>query len=312
VSTPVLLVGFGPRGRHWHRVVRSRRGCDAAGVVDPDPAALAEAERLGLRGFTTLEEAFASTGAGAAVVCSPPTLHAAQAVACLEAGRRVLVEKPLALSLADAIAVADASERARLPAIVGHNFRHRPLERAIRGALDRGTIGELRTAHVATARPAVTADGVHTPLWDLAVHHLDLLRLRFGGAPELVEASLAESAGGVIYSVRLQWARARADYWLREGASVYHHAEWLEGSGGALRAVDGRAWLVTAGRRPQRLRAPRGPAPEQVLLEALLAGGTSALDARESLDTIAVLEAAVLSIEEGAAVRPRGVAAAPA
>ena len=312
MSAAVLLVGFGRRGRDWHRAVRSRRGCGPAGVVDPDPAALTEAERLRLRGFTSLDEAFAATDAATAVVCSPPALHAAQAVACLEAGRRVLVEKPLALSLADAIAVADASERARLPAIVGHNFRHRPLERAIRGALDSGAIGELRAANVATARPAVRADGQHAPLWDLAVHHLDLLRLRFGGPPVAVEATRAESAGGVTYSVRLHWARASADYWLREGASVYHHSEWLEGSAGALRAVDGQAWLVAATRRPQRLRAPRGPEPERVLLDALLAGGTSALDARESLDTIAVVEAAVQSIEERRSVRPAGLAAAPA
>jgi predicted dehydrogenase len=247
-------------------------------------------------------------------VCSPPELHAAQAVACLEAGRRVLVEKPLALSLADATAVAEASERAGLPAVIGHNFRHRPLERAIRGALDRGAIGELRAAHVVSARPAVGVDGEHTPLWDLAVHHLDLLRLRLGGPPERVDARRSESAAGVTYSVRLEWARASADYWLREGASVYHNAEWLEGSGGAVTAVDGRAWLVTTSRRPRRLRAPRGPTPERVLLDALLGDGreADAVGARESLDTIATVEAAVRSIALGGPVRPADLAGAPA
>jgi predicted dehydrogenase len=312
VSDGVLLIGFGRRGRDWHRAVRSRRGCEPSGIVDPDPTALAEAERLGLTAFASLDDALGATGAAAAIVSSPPALHAAQAVACLEAGRRVLVEKPLAMSLADAAAIADASERAGLAAVVGHNFRHRPPERAIRAALDRGAIGEIRTAHVATARPAVAPDGEHTPLWDLAVHHLDLLRLRLGGPPETVEATRVESADGATYTVRLEWARAGADYWLREGASVYHHAEWLEGSDGAVRVVDGRAWLVTTRRRPQRLRAPHAPVPERVLLDALLGGNARPFDARESLDTIAIVEAAVRSIALGAPVRPADLAGATA
>jgi predicted dehydrogenase len=49
VSAGVLVVGFGRRGRDWHETVRSRRGCHAVAVVDPDPAARAEAEQLGLR-----------------------------------------------------------------------------------------------------------------------------------------------------------------------------------------------------------------------------------------------------------------------
>jgi predicted dehydrogenase len=317
VSTGVLLVGFGRRGRDWLRALRSRRGCEPAGAVDPDPAALEEAERRGLRGFATLDDALGATAAGAAIVCSPPALHASQAVECLEAQRRVLVEKPVALSLADAAAVAGAAERAGLPAVAAHNFRHRPLERAIRHALAGGAIGDLRTVQVASGRPAAPADGEHAPLWDLGVHHLDLLRTRLGGPPEQVEARRVDSAGGITYSMRLEWADAGADYWLREGTSVYHHAEWLEGSGGALRVVDGRVWLVTATSRPRRLRAARGPAPERVLLDALLNGSAAArdgrepLDVRESLDTIAIVEAAVRSIAENTPVRPAGLAGAP-
>jgi predicted dehydrogenase len=310
VNGRVLLVGFGRRGRDWHGALASRRGTECAGAVDPDPDVLAHAERLGLAAFKTLDDALDATDAAAVIVCSPPALHAAQAVACLDSGRRVLVEKPLALSLADATAVADASDRAGLPAVVGHNFRHRSVERAIRAALDSRAIGELRTVHMSSARPAGPPDGDHRPLWDLAVHHFDLLRLRLGGVPDSVEARVARSEGSVTYTARLEWRRASADYWLHEGASVYHNAEWLEGSHGAVRALDGRAWLVSTRRRPRRLRAPRGPGPEQVLLDALLEGDARAFDARESLGTVAVVEAAVRSIETGAPVRPGDLARA--
>jgi predicted dehydrogenase len=155
-------------------------------------------------------------------------------------------------------------------------------------------------AAIATARP-VRAPGYdhpeHYPLWELAVHHFDLLRLRAGGPPDLVDARVTYPAHGVTYSVRLEWERGMAaDYWLREGASVYHHAEWLEGESGALRAIDGQAWLVSPTRRPRRLRARGAPDPERVLLDALLGGDPRGMDARDAVGTIATLEAVIRSL----------------
>jgi predicted dehydrogenase len=301
LSARVLLVGFGRRGRDWHGALARRRGAEAAGVVDPAASARAAAAALGLPAWEDLGDALAH--ADAAVIASPPALHAEHALACLDAGVGVLVEKPLALSLADATAVADAADGSGRPAVVGHNFRHRPLERAIRRALDDGAVGDLRTVSIASARPATDAPlEEHGPLWDLGVHHLDLLRLRLGGTPDLVEARATRSPGGITYALHLEWeGRAAADYWLHEGASVYHHAEWLEGPRGALRAVDGRAWLVTPERRPRRLRAPRGPDPEQALLDALLGGDSGPVGARDALGTIAMLDAAAGALDAGAA-----------
>jgi predicted dehydrogenase len=212
--------------------------------------------------------------------------------------------------------VADAADAAGRPAVVGHNFRHRALERTLRRALEAGAIGELRTATVSSARPAAApVEGLppHAPLWDLGVHHLDLLRLRLGAQPDAVDAAVCPSADGVTYRLHLDWdGRAAADYWLREGASVYHHAEWLEGSRGALRTIDGRAWLVTPDHRPRRLRPPRGPDGKAVLLDALRRGDAGTVSAREALGTIASVEAAARSLDLGRAVRLSELSAAPA
>jgi predicted dehydrogenase len=306
VSARILLVGYGRRGRQWADA-SARHHRELAGVVDPDVRARTAAEAAGLATWPSLDAALPSARADAAIVASPPALHVPHALACLDAGLGVLIEKPLALSLSDAMAVADAADAAERAAVVGHNFRHRALERALRRALDAGAIGELRTAAISTARPsagAASEGASHAPLWDLGVHHLDLLRLRMGGAPDVVDATVTSSAGGVTYRVHLEWdGRAAADYWLREGASVYHHAEWLEGSRGALRAVDGRAWLVTPDRRPRRLRPPAAPDGKRVLLDALAGRGSSAVSAREALGTVATLEAAARSVELGRSVR---------
>jgi predicted dehydrogenase len=295
MSARVLLVGYGRRGRDWRAALRDRRGSSVIGIVDPDAGQRAAAEAEGLQAWEALEPALAAAVADAAVIATPPALHAAQAIACLGAGMDVLVEKPLALSLREAGAVADAADAAGRRAVAVHNFRHRAVERSLRGALSAGAIGAMRVAAITSARP-VSAPRYdhpeHYPLWELGVHHFDLLRVRAGGPPDVVDARVAKPAGGVTYSVRLGWEGGMAaDYWLREGGSVYHHAEWLEGTAGALRAIDGRAWLVTPTRRPRRLRARRAPEPERVLLDALLGGDPAGMDARDALGTIATLEA---------------------
>ena len=306
MSGGVLLVGLGRRGRDWSRLVRARRDCHAAGVVDPDPHAREAAEAAGLPAWERLDDALGVAQADFAIVSTPPELHAQQAVTCLRAGLGVLVEKPLAMSLDDAASVADAADETGTPALVGHNFRHRPVERAIRAALDRGAIGDLRFAAAVSARPPRDLPFEHSPLWDRGVHHIDLLRRRFGGTPDTVEAQCTSSGDGVTYALHLGWeGGAGAEYVLREGGCVYQHAEWLEGPEGALRVTDGRVSLISTTHRPKRLRVRRAPAAEHVLLDALLRRDASEIGAREALGTIATIEAAVRSI---AGKRPAGVA----
>jgi predicted dehydrogenase len=299
-SEPVLLVGLGRRGRQWLYAVSSRRDCQLAGVVDPDEGARAHAASQRLPTWSTLEEALKVLGAPTVVIASPPELHAAQTLCALRAGCAVLVEKPLALSLEDAHAIAQAATAADLPVVVGHNFRHRAQERAIRRGLDAPELGELRAMAILTARPALDAPcpaPEHAPLWDLGVHHLDLLRLRTGCEPDWIEARCANERGAIGLSAHLEWeGRAVADYWLREGGQVYHHAEWLEGTRAAVRVTDGRVSLVTSSSRPRRLRAPRGPDPKQVLLGAVLARKAAGMDARDAIGTIAMVEAALQSL----------------
>lgn len=300
MSHSVLLVGFGRRGRQWHQAASSRRGCRVVGAVDGDERARAEARAQRLSTWETLEEALAAADARTVIIATPPQLHAAQTLSCVRAGRAVLVEKPLALSLKDATAVAQAAEANGVPVVVGHNFRHRAQERTIRRGLARADVGDLRIAAVVTARPAFAPRyqlPEYAPLWDLGIHHLDLLRVRAGVAPDSIEARCASSKAGVTFRLNLEWDGGRgADYWLREGGAVYHHAEWLEGEHGALRVSDGRVWVVTPNSRPRRLRATRGPDAKQVLLDAVLDGAASGVDARDAQTTIAMVEAAIRSL----------------
>jgi predicted dehydrogenase len=140
------------------------------------------------------------------VVGTPAERHADGLSQALEAGKHVLVEKPLALSLNDAnrmVAAAEAHPQSKVT--VGFNLRHHRLIARAKQLLARGAIGEIqlvRTAwmsglRVRTQMPAwrnrrQTGGGV---LCEVAVHHIDLLRYLTGADIEEVYAQSRHGEG---------------------------------------------------------------------------------------------------------------------
>lgn len=305
----VLLVGHGARGRQWADACRSA-GVTLAGVVDPDPSAAALAASAGRRTWPSLDLALAEVEADAALVASPPAFHAADTGTCLAHGLPVLLEKPATLGLREAQALDRDVRAAGRPVIVGQNFRFLPRERAVRAALADGSVGRIVRVSVLSARPA-TAAAPHLAavqngaLWDLALHHLDALRGRFG-EPLSVDAAgstLAPDARGEL-RLELEWEGGlRGSYLHVEGAPAYHHHEWVEGDRASLIVDGGRVFLARPGRRWSKLRPPNGAAPERALLDALAAaaagGGDGGLGLSENLGTVALVEATDRSLRLG-------------
>lgn len=81
-------------------------------------------------------------------ICTPSGQHAAQAIACAEAGKHVLVEKPMALTLADADEMIAAADKAGIKLGVALQRRAEPLFRSVRQALHQGDLGALTLASV--------------------------------------------------------------------------------------------------------------------------------------------------------------------
>lgn len=144
----VVVVGVGARASVAKHAVASGRARVVA-FVDPDPAAGARAENLfgpRLAGYRDHYEMIAAASdVDAAFVTTPDHTHASIAVDLLHAGIPVYLEKPLAITLADAdkILATAASTGTRL--YVGHNMRHMAAIRLMREIIDRGEIGEVKT-----------------------------------------------------------------------------------------------------------------------------------------------------------------------
>ena len=278
-------------------------GFDLHGFV---AATLAEGD---IRYQSSLQDALTHGTFDAAIVASPPEYHVEQACACLSAGLNVMVEKPLSTSLASAAKVAEAAEAAGRAALVGQNFRFIAREHHVHkalpaiGGLVGGTISSARPAEI--ARPHVRADPFG-PLWDISLHHLDTLRMRFGLPCSVVGRMRPLPSGRdghIVYELELTWSNgARIQYQHSEGAPGFHHLEYLEGRDGVITVDDQRVTLAPSHRRARRLFALRIPDPHDVLLDRLaevaLGKSPRELSARENLATVALAEAASQAMAE--------------
>lgn len=153
---------------------------------------------FGGRSYETVEALCADPAIEAIYVATPHQLHRAHAEAALTAGKHVLVDKPLCVSLDDALAIADAAERAGRHVIVGpsHSF-DLPVLKALE-MIESGSFGQVRMIHALNftdflyrpRRPEelVTEEGGGV-VFSQGVHQVDIVRLLAGGMTETVRAS---------------------------------------------------------------------------------------------------------------------------
>lgn len=139
-------------------------------------------------------ELAAFPGLDAVVVCLPPDLHPDLAIACLEAGRPVLVEKPLAPDTASAERVVAAVERTGTPLMVAQTLRFDPLVAAVRR--EAASLGPLRMIALSQRFEPTTRGWIDTPgrggtILNTGVHAFDLLRWLTGAEIVSVKADAA-------------------------------------------------------------------------------------------------------------------------
>jgi UDP-N-acetyl-2-amino-2-deoxyglucuronate dehydrogenase len=149
------VVGCGSIGR-WHtEVICDNDEAQVTALVDTAPErAVALADHVVDRGrprpFTTtsLPEALARTDVDAVVVCTPSGAHAEVAVAALQSGRHVLIEKPIDVTLSKARAIADAAAAAPGNPIAAVIFQRRydPASKAVHDAIQSGRFGRVTSA----------------------------------------------------------------------------------------------------------------------------------------------------------------------
>ncbi|MCB9559545.1 MAG: Gfo/Idh/MocA family oxidoreductase [Kofleriaceae bacterium] len=185
----VAVVGTGYWGLSHVRAFAAQPGCELAWVCDRDSQALARAMAVarGARATTDVEALFASHDIDAVVLATPAVTHADLACAALSRGLHVLVEKPLALSVADATRVADAAARAGTVVMVGHLMLYHPAVVELRRLVSSGELGSLYyLSSVRTNLGRLRSD--ENALWSFGPHDLSMLDYLVPGEPTTITA----------------------------------------------------------------------------------------------------------------------------
>jgi predicted dehydrogenase len=184
VTTRLALIGAGLIGRRHAALLLADPALSLAAVVDPAPDAKAWAEELGVPWHPSLDSLLTGPRPQGAIVATPNRLHVPQALALVEAGIPVLVEKPIADSVEDAERLVAAAEQSGVPLLVGHHRRHNPIIAAAKGAIGAGRLGRIVAVHAMCwlAKPPSyfeadwrRAPGAGPVLINL-IHDIDLLR----------------------------------------------------------------------------------------------------------------------------------------
>ncbi|MGJ5176308.1 Gfo/Idh/MocA family protein [Bradyrhizobium oligotrophicum] len=144
----VAVIGAGAIGRAHVETMLGADSCVLAAIAEPSAGGRAYADGLGVRCYADPLDLLREVKPEAAIIATPNATHRELAIACIERGIVPLVEKPIASTLADAAAIAAASERSGVPVLVGHHRRHNPIIRRARAMVAEGALGRLTNATV--------------------------------------------------------------------------------------------------------------------------------------------------------------------
>jgi predicted dehydrogenase len=217
----LALVGLGYWGPHFARIISDHREVELAWCCDRSEKALElpELRFPHARRTTEFQDVLDDESVDAVVIATPTATHADLAVAALEVGKHILVEKPLAASVSEIDRIAGA-QRNRV-VMVGHTFVYNSAIVALRDLVRRGELGSVQYVDSVRAALGPIRRDVNV-LWDLGAHDVSIFLDVLPGRPGIVTAIgqdyLRKGHPDVVYlAVRFD-----------DGVLAHSHVSWLD------------------------------------------------------------------------------------
>ncbi|MDB9529341.1 Gfo/Idh/MocA family oxidoreductase [Oscillatoria sp. CS-180] len=194
------LIGCGSIAQAVHLNILTRlSGVELVALAEPDPQRQEAAKRQAPSAiaYTDYRDLLQQSAIDGVVICLPSALHAEAAIAALDQGKHVYLEKPIAVNTQEAQAVIAAWQRAGTIGMIGFNYRFSPQYRAAKQVIQSGQLGKLVSARSVFSYPVGTA-----PVWkqkrasgggillDLGLHDIDLARFLFDAEVQTVAAEV--------------------------------------------------------------------------------------------------------------------------
>lgn len=244
----LAVAGAGLIGRKHVELVSDR--AELVAIIDPDPAAKQISDEKRAVWYREIAPCLAEQSLDGVIIATPNSLHVPMAMACLETGIPVLVEKPVAAESSQAQDLVDASARTGVPVLVGHHRRHSAIARKVRAVIDAGTLGRIVsiTGRFLLYKPDEYFDATWRtqkgggPVFINLIHDIDLIRYFCGD----------------VRSVQAMESRSIRGFEVEDGAAILLGME--SGALGTVcvsdTAVAPWSWEFTAGENPAYPNVP--------------------------------------------------------
>jgi predicted dehydrogenase len=218
----VGLIGYGYWGPNLARNLADCDGIRLTMIADARPERRAAAERRHPGVATCADDTslIHSSDVDAVVIATPLATHRPLAAAAIEAGKHVLVEKPLAPSRKDAETLASLADKRGVCLMVDHTFVYTGAVRKIRSLIDAGDLGQLLYLDSVRVNLGLFQQDSNV-IWDLAVHDLSVMDYLIDAKPVAVSADGAAVAG--YQHENIAYITVHFD----NGLLAHFHVNWL-------------------------------------------------------------------------------------
>ncbi|MEM3010661.1 MAG: Gfo/Idh/MocA family oxidoreductase [Candidatus Bathyarchaeia archaeon] len=187
----VAVVGIGFWGRNHVRVFRELPQTELVGICDINAERVsALAKELEIEGYTDSNQLLKRNDLDAVTICTWTTTHAEEATKALNAGKHVLIEKPIASTVPEAKKIVELAKREQLHLMVGFIERFNPGVQRVKEAINEGKIGTLVSATARRVSQWPERIGDIGVVKDTAIHDIDVMRYLFGEDPVAVYAKV--------------------------------------------------------------------------------------------------------------------------
>lgn len=218
----IAVLGAGHWGPNLIRNFHNHQASEVAWVIDRDPQrlALTQSRYPDVSVSADAEAAFADPSVDAVVISTPTVTHYDLASAALRAGKHVLVEKPIATSVAEAEELCALAEAGGRVLMVGHVFLFNAAIRRVGEYLRDGRLGQVFYLSMVRTNLGPIRSDVNAA-WDLAAHDVSIANAWMGTAP-----THAAAHGGSWINDGIEDA-VFANLWYSNGVMANLHVSWL-------------------------------------------------------------------------------------
>jgi len=182
-------LGVGYWGRNLLRNFTGLHDCEVRWVCDPSPAVQKQVVSSAPGAKVTANDAdlFNDPDLDAVVIATPAVTHADLAIRALEAGKHVFVEKPMALTVADAERILAAADRAGRILMVGHLLEYHPAFVRVKEMIAAGELGDIHYLYSTRVNLGKVREDENA-LWSLAPHDISIALMLIDDKPTAVTA----------------------------------------------------------------------------------------------------------------------------